>query len=178
MKLSIYAGSVADGTLRGAIQYCKDLEIERLVVPLDPIKYGHLIPRYAETGYLELEDLKKIKQEIEDAGLSLSVMQLWPFMAVGAPETDARLDNLGKTMDAMGRCGVQILSYFAGIDRSLKLDAEQARWDLMADHYRKLMALAERSGVKVALHTGGDLWTSQGLDRLMREFPSPYNGVC
>jgi sugar phosphate isomerase/epimerase len=56
-------------------------------------------------------------------------------------------------------------------------DAE-AQWDLLVDHYRKLMAHAERSGVKVALHTGGALGTSQALDRLMREVPSPYNGVC
>jgi sugar phosphate isomerase/epimerase len=178
MKLAIYAGSVADGTLQGSIQYCKDLELERLVVPLDPIKYGSLIPGYAQKGYLGLEDLKPIKQEIEDAGLSFSVMQLWPFMAVGAPETEARLDSLGRTMATMGQCGVGILSYFAGIDRSVTQTGPEARWGLMQDHYRKLMAHAEGSGVKIALHTGGDLWTSQGLARLVREFPSPCNGVC
>ena len=163
---------------RGAIQYCKDLGLERLVVPLDPIKYGNLVPGYREKGYLDLGDLKPIKQAIEDAGLSLSVMQLWPFMAVGVPETEARLDNLRKTMEAMGQGGVQVLTYFVGIDRSVSLGDEEARWALLVDHYRRLMAHAERSGVKVALHTGGDLWTSQGLDRLMRECPSPYNGVC
>jgi sugar phosphate isomerase/epimerase len=178
MKLSVYAGSVADGTLQGTIQYCKDLEVERLVVPLDPMNYGNLIPGYRERGYLDLVDLKTFKQEIEDAGLSFSVMQLWPFMVVGAPETEARLDALGKTMEAMGQAGVDVLSYFVGVGPSVRQGDEGARWDLLVDHYRKLMAHAERSGVKVALHTGGDLWTSQGLDRLMRAVPSPCNGVC
>ena len=178
MKLSVYAGSVADGTLQGAIRYCVDLEVERLVVPLDPLTYGDLVPGYRQKGYLDLEDLKAVQQQIEDAGLSFSVMQLWPFMRLGAADTEARFENLGRTMEAMGQGGVQVLSYFVGIDPSASPGDAEARWDLLVDHYRKLMAHAERTGVKVALHTGGALGTSRALDRLMREVPSPYNGVC
>jgi sugar phosphate isomerase/epimerase len=178
MKLSVYAGSVADGALQGAIQYCVDLEIERLVVPLDPLTYGDLVPGYEEQGYLDLETLLKVKGQIEDAGLSSSVMQLWPFMNVGAPETEARLENLGKTMEAMGQGGMDVLTYFVGVDPSVSPGDTEARWGLLVDHYRKLMAHAERTGVKVALHTGGSLWTSQGFDRLVQEVPSPCNGLC
>ena len=177
MKLAVYAGSVADGTLQGAIQYCKDLELERLVVPLDPLTYGDLVPGYREKGYLALEDLRTVVQQIEDAGLSFSVMQLWPFMRLGAAETGARFDNLCRTMETMGQGGVDVLSYFVGIDPSVS-SQEEARWDLLVDHYRKLIAHAERSGVKVALHTGGALGTSAALDRLMQDVPSPYNGIC
>lgn len=177
MKLAVYAGSVADGTLQGAIQYCKDLELERLVVPLDPLTYGDLVPGYREKGYLALEDLRTVVQQIEDAGLSFSVMQLWPFMRLGAAETGARFDNLCRTMEAMGQGGVDVLSYFVGMDPSVS-SREEARWDLLVEHYRKLIAHAERSGVKVALHTGGALGTSAALDRLMREVPSPCNGIC
>lgn len=40
------------------------------------------------------------------------------------------------------------------------------------------MAQAEKCGVKIALHTGGPLWRREALDRLMRDVPSPCNGVC
>lgn len=75
MELAVYAGSLADGTLQGTIQYCKDLEVDRLVVPLDPMHDGDVVPGFPDKGYLDLDDLKSLKQEIEDAGLSFSVMQ-------------------------------------------------------------------------------------------------------
>ena len=178
MKMSVYAGSVADGTLQGAIQYCKDLEVERLVVPLDPLSYGDLVPGYRQQGYLDLENLQKVKQQIEDAGLSFSVMQLWPFVRVGAPDTEARLDNVGRTMEAMGQAGADVLVYFLGMDPSLSSLDQEAQWELLLDHYRKLMAHAERAGVKIALHSGGSLGTSQAFERLMRDVPSPCNGIC
>lgn len=178
MKLSVYAGSVADGTLQGAIQYCKDLEVDRLVVPLDPMNYGDLIPGLGEKGYLDLEDLGRVKQEVEDGGLSFSVMQWWPFLVVGAPETEARLGALYQSMEAMGQAGVDILSLFVGVDPSVSPGDEEARWGLLVDFYRRLMAQAEKCGVKIAQHTGGPLWTYEGVTRIMRDVPSPCNGVC
>jgi mannonate dehydratase len=178
MKMSVYAGSVADGTLQGAIRYCKDLEVERLVVPLDPLTYGDLVPGYRQQGYLDLENLLKVKRQIEDAGLSFSVMQLWPFVRVGAPETEARLENVGRTMAAMGQAGADVLVYFVGLDPSLDALDPEAQWERLVDHYRALMAHADNAGVKIALHTGGSLGTSQALERLMRDVPSPNNGIC
>ena len=178
MKLSVYAGSVADGTLQGTIQYCKDLEIERLVAPLDPLSYGDLIPGYKQQGYLDLKNLTAVKQQIEDAGLSFSVMQLWPFVRVGVPETEARLENVGRTMEAMGQAGADVLVDFVGLDPSLQSLDPEAQWEHLVDHYRKLMAHADRAGVKIALHSGGSLGTSQAIERLMQDVPSPNNGLC
>jgi sugar phosphate isomerase/epimerase len=168
MKLAVFAGTVADGTLQGAIQYCKDLEVDRLVV--GP---GH-VPGFRERGYFDTVALQKVKQEIEDAGLSFSVMQLWPPMVPGASETEARLSGICKCMEAMGEVGVNVLSIFVGTDQSVD---ESARWGLVVDFYKKLMAQAEKCGVKVALHTGGRQWNSEALDRLMQDVPSPCNGV-
>lgn len=95
MRLAVLAGGVADGTLQGAIQYAKDLEVDRLIVS------PGLVPGFREQGYFELEALQKVKQEIEDAGLSFSVMQLWSPMVVGAPETEARLSGVCKSMEEM-----------------------------------------------------------------------------
>jgi len=177
MKLLVYAGQVADGTLQGTIQYCKDLEVDRVLVPLDLPSHADLVPGYKEKGYVDVEDLQKVKQEIEDGGLSFSVMQLWPPLVVGASETEARLGALYQSMEAMGQVGVEVLALFVNVDPSVSPGDEEARWGLLVDFYRRLMAQAERSGVKIALHTGAWLWSYEALVRLMRDVPSPCNGV-
>jgi sugar phosphate isomerase/epimerase len=178
MKLSVYAGKVADGTLQGTIQYCKDFELERVLVPLDLPSHPDLIPGYKEKGYVDVKDLTKIKQEIEDAGLSWSAVHLWPSLIVGAPETEGRFNDLCKSMDAMGQVGANVLTTFVNVDPSVSPGDEEARWDLLVGFYRQLMAHAEKCEVKIALHTGGSLWTYEGVTRIMRDVPSPYNGVC
>ena len=68
MRLAVEVGTVADGTLKGAIQYCKDLEVDRLGVG-----FTH-VPGFEEKGYVELDALKAVRAEIEDAGMSFSVI--------------------------------------------------------------------------------------------------------
>jgi len=177
MKLLVYAGQVADGTLQGTIRYCKDLELERVLVPLDLPTHPDLIPAYKEKGYVDTQDLIEVKRQIEDAGLSWSVVQLWPPLVVGVPETERRFSDLCKSMDAMGRVGANVLTTFVNVDRSVSPGDEEARWDVLMDFYRRLMVRAENSGVKIALHTGAWTWSYEALIRLMREVPSPCNGV-
>lgn len=171
MRLAIFAGTVGDGTLQGAIQYCRDLEVDRLIVPHD------LVPGFRERRYLELEAVNRVKQEIENAGMSFSVMQLRPALAVGAPETEAQFSNLCRTIEVMGEAGVEVLSMFLRLRQPEGPGDEEAGWGLVVDLYGRLMAQAERCGVKVALHMGGRLWSYEGLRRLMDDVPSPCNGV-
>ena len=177
MKLLVYAGQVADGTLQGTIRYCRDLELERVLVPLDLPSHPDLIPGYKEKGYVDTQDLAEVKQQIVDAGLSWSVVQLWPPLIVGAPETERRFNDLCKSMNAMGQVGANVLTTFVNVDPSVSPGDEEARWDVLVDFYRKLMAQAENSGVKIALHTGAWMWSYEALIRLMRDVPSPCNGV-
>ena len=178
MKLAVQVGSVADGTLQGAIRYCRDLEVDRLVVGYTQV------PGFGERGYLDLETVKGMKQEIEDAGMSFSVMVYWAPkpMVMGAPEGEAQFSNLCRGLEVMGEVGADILSMFASLDRPEDPSEEEARWGLLVGFYRKLMAQAEQCGVKVALHTvarpgSNMLWDNQAVDRLMGDVPSPSNGV-
>lgn len=169
MRLAVSVGTVGDGSLQGAIRYCKDLELDRLDVPFAQV------PGFEEKGYLDLDTLENMKAEIEDAGMSFSVMVYWATspLVLGVPEGKARFDDLCKSMEVMGKVGADILMMFARL-----VAPEDPQWDLQADYYRELMTHAEKCGVRIALHTGARDWTSGAIDRIMRDVPSPSNGVC
>jgi D-mannonate dehydratase len=182
MKLAVEVGTVADGGLAGAIQYCKDLDVERLVVPF--VK----VPGYEEKGHLGLAALREVKGQIEDAGLSFSVMVYWarpPLVtgiAEGTPEGEKEFSNLCRSLEAMGKVGADVFSVFASIEPPLDPAEEEARWGVLVDFYRKLMPQAENNGVKVAVHTvampaRNMLWNTAAVERLMADVPSPNNGV-
>lgn len=182
MKLSVEVGSVADGSLTGAIQYCRDLEVERLVVPF--VK----VPGYEEKGHLDLAAMRDVKARVEDTGLSFSVMVYWARpslvtgIAAGTPQGKEDLSNLCRSLETMGQVGADVLSMFASIEPPLDPAEEEARWGVLADFYRKLMPQAEANGVKVAVHTvampaRNMLWNYAAVERLMADVPSPNNGV-
>jgi D-mannonate dehydratase len=183
MKLSISSTTVGDGTIKGAIQYCKDLEVDRLDVP-----FRH-VPGFQEKGYLELDAVKYIKEEIEDAGMAFSVMVTRPdlSMIAGTPEGETHWNNLSRSMEVMGEVGADVLSIFITRDRPKDPSEVGAAWGRLVDFYRKFMAQAERCGVKVAFHPAArtadrplrDLVHDyETVSKLMHEAPSPSNGVC
>ena len=71
MRLAVEVGSVADGTLRGALQYCKDRQIERVAIPFAALE------GYSQAGSLDLDILRGVMSQIDDAGLSASTMVCW-----------------------------------------------------------------------------------------------------
>jgi D-mannonate dehydratase len=182
MKLAVEVGTVSDGSLAGAIQYCRDLEVERLVVPFSRV------PGYEEKGYLDRTAMREVKAQIEEAGLSFSVMVHWARpalvtgIATGTPEGKEAFDNLCRSLEGMGQVGADIFSMFASIEPPLDPAEEEARWGLLVDFYRKLMPQAEDNGIKVAVHTvampaRNMLWNTAAVERLMADVPSPNNGI-
>lgn len=178
IKLAIEVGTVADGTLKGAIQYGQGLEVERLVVPFV------LVPGFQEKGYLELNALKDVRSEVQDAGMSFSAMVYWAQkpLVMGEPEGAAQFTALCKSLAAMREAGADILSMFATIEPPPDPKDDEARWGLLVDFYHKLIPQAEQLGIKVAVHTvampsRNMLWNQAAMDRLMKDVPSPYNGV-
>jgi D-mannonate dehydratase len=169
MRLAVSVGTIGDGTLQAAIQYCKDLELSRLVVPF------RRVPGFEENGYLDLDSLKNMKAEIEDAGLSFSVMvhRIASPMLTGAAEGEAQFGGLCKSMEVMGEIGADIFMIFARLGAP-----EDPQWGPVVDFYRKLVGQGENCGVKIALHSGFRDWSSGAIDRIMRDAPSPSNGLC
>jgi sugar phosphate isomerase/epimerase len=171
MWLSILAGTIADGTIDGAIQYAKDLEVEGLLVPPGQIA------GFRERGYFELQALRDAQQRITDGGLSFTSMSLWPPLTAGAPETEGRVDGLSRCMEAMGAAGVPVLVYFLRADPEADPSDDQTRWDGLLELAGRLVHRAEDSGVRLALHSGGAQWDYEHLTRLTEAIPSPSNGI-
>lgn len=184
MELAVQIGNVADGSLGGTIQYCRDLEVKRLIVPFNAV------PGFAEDGYLGSDNLWSVKNQIEDAGMGCSVMvttvrgqpQL-SDMIMGGLEGETQFANLSRSMECMSDAGMDTLLMFLTLEKPQDPKEESARWDRLVGLYRKLTTEAENCGVKIATHTVSRadryiLWDYKGLQRLFQEVPSPSNGVC
>jgi sugar phosphate isomerase/epimerase len=178
MRLAVEVGSVADGTLRGALQYCKDLELERVVIPFASLE------GYRETGSLDLDAARSAMVQIAEAGMSASGMVYWapPAMVTSEPEGEADFGHLVQSMDVMAAVGADVLAMFATAAPPLDVAAEEGLWQQVIAFYRRLMAEAEARKIKVALHTVAMpsrnlLWSYAAVKRLFSEAPSPSSGV-
>jgi len=183
MKLAISSRSVGDGTINAAIAYCRDLEVDRLVVP-----FNH-VPGFEEKGYLDQDELSQVKREIENAGMTFSAMVTRPHLSMitGDPGGEEYWSHLCTSLEAMGEVGANVLTIFITRDRPEDPGEVEAAWERLAGFYRKFMAQAEKCGVKVAIHPAArtaerpqrDLVHNyETVSRLMSEVPSPSNGVC
>jgi sugar phosphate isomerase/epimerase len=167
MKLAIEVGNVGDGSVEGAIRYCKDLSFEGVSVPWSKV------PGFEDKGYITAEPVKAIRAQIEDAGLEFAGMVAWVPATVTAGDAagEAQIDNLRRSLDAMGAVGAEILVAFPPV-------RQETPWDQAVAFYRKFAAAAEKNGVRIATHTHGVLISEAILTRLMQDAPSPSNGIC
>ncbi len=178
MKLAVEVGSVADGTLEGAIAYGKSLALDRLALPLESFE------GYRESGALSTGEAQAAMARIHDGGMSASVMVYWapPAMVIGAPEGEPAFANLVRSLDAMAAVGADVLAMFATAEPPADGTEPEARWQAVLAFYRRLMAEAEARQIKVGLHTVAMparnlLWDYAACQRLLAEAPSPSNGV-
>jgi sugar phosphate isomerase/epimerase len=108
MQLAINVASVADGTVAGALTYCKDLGVAKVVVPFGSV------PGFNEKGYTDPADIKAVKDQVQEAGLDLTTMQIWPPLtpSVMGPEGEAEWAKWGCSLDSMGANGIDTLNVF------------------------------------------------------------------
>lgn len=178
MRLAVEVGSVADGSLKGALQYCRDLELERVVIPFASLG------DYRETGTLDLDEARASMAQIGDAGMSASGMVYWapPAMVTCEPEGEPEFAKLVESLDVMAAVGADTLAMFAMAAPPQDVAAEEGVWQQVLCFYRRLMAEAEARKIRVALHTVAMpsrnlLWNYAAVKRLFAEAPSPSNGV-
>lgn len=166
--------------------------------------------------------LVHLRQQVEDAGLHLSVIegyQLSDRITLGLPGRDEDLDRVCETIHNMGAAGIPIYCYnFMAVFNWLRTSmttrgrggalvsrfdysqvqnapltyagvvSEERMWDNFAYFLEKALPVAEKAGVKLALHPDDPPMSPvQGLARIMRSVeafqrvmemaPSAYNGI-
>jgi D-mannonate dehydratase len=167
MKFTVDIGAVGtNGTPEETIQYCKDLEIEGVSVPWPRV------PGYQEKGYIDPDRVKALKAQIEEAGLTLSAMVLTlPETAVsGTADGEAAIENARRSLKAMAAAKVDTLVTFVPVNL-------QTPWEQVVGVFHKLVPEAERSGVRLATHTGAKgLATYERLFQLIHDVPSANVG--
>lgn len=178
MRLAVEVGSVADGTLMGALQYCKDRQIERVVIPFAALE------GYSQAGSLDLDILREVMSQIDDAGLSASTMVCWapPEIWAGGVDSDEHYRGLVKSLDVMAAAGAEVLAMFTSALPPQDVALEEAAWQQMVTVYRRLVGEAEARHIRIALHTvpvrsRNLLWNYAAVRRLFDEVPSRSNGV-
>ncbi len=177
MRWAVQVGSVADGTVEGCIQYCKDLEIEGIILT------AGAVPGYQETRLLDLAALKAQMAAVEQAGMLATTMQFWPpYPLADDDEVTAALEGLSANMDVMAEAGLQVLAMFSSLSKPVDPAEEAAQWEKFASFYGRLTQAAEKSGIKIATHFSGHrgrsvLAGSEGYRRLFEMVPSAANGL-
>jgi D-mannonate dehydratase len=180
MKIAVEVGTVADGTITGCIDYCKALEVDRVVLT------ARRVPGFEQNGYLDLAEVKAQKAMVDDAGMTTSAVVYWapPAVTGDSAESAKLFDQLVKSLDAISGAGLNTLSMFAGMARPVDPADEQAQWTKLISFYERLLAAADARGVKVASHFAGTapartiLNGAAAYRRLFGEVPSAGNGLC
>ena len=110
MKIAVEVGSVADGTLRGSLEYCKALNVDRIILT------AREVPGFRQTGALDAAAIKAELAAIEAAGMSASTVVYWAPAALtqGGPDGAKLFDNLVSGLDAMTTTSLDTLAVFAG----------------------------------------------------------------
>lgn len=179
MKIAVEVGSVADGTLRGSLEYCKALNVDRIILT------AREVPGFRQTGALDAAALKAELAAIEAAGMSASTVVYWAPAALtqGGPDGAKLFDNLVRGLDAMTTTSLDTLAVFAGFERPIDPNDEEAVWDKIIGFYTKLLTEADARGIRIATHFNGTapahnvLTAASGFRRLFAAVPSANNGL-
>ncbi|NLT74681.1 MAG: TIM barrel protein [Chloroflexi bacterium] len=177
MKLGIQAGSVGDGTLSGAIAYCKSMEIPSVVLT------AGAVPGYTKSGLIDVRALEDQVAAVSKAGLSTDTMQFWPpFSLADEAATKDTLSKLGKNMDAVAKAGIRVLSMFTNLAKPVNPADEEAQWAQIIDFYGEITSQAEKHGIVLASHYSGHTGRSllagaTGYRKLFAAVPSASNGL-
>jgi len=161
------------------IQHCRQIDVSAVCLACLAIE------GYNEKGYPDLEALKVFKAKLEEAGISLSAMIIskWPSHAVllGKPGSEKELQSLCLTIETLGKAGVETVLIYPEVDRPVNRLREEECWRGIRRFYEVLLDSAEHAHVKLANHAFYHPWKvirdTKTLVRLLKENPSPYNGV-
>lgn len=167
LNFVVETGNIGGGSLEEAIQYAKDLGIPAISVP------WVRVPGFKDNGVLDVDRVKAIRAQIEQAGFTVHSMMasLSRDVLSGGATADTQFAALRQNFQAMAAARIDLLAAFVPARKD-------APWDQLVAFYRRLMKELEPTGIRFATHSSGAFITYASMARLLQEAPSPNNGFC
>jgi mannonate dehydratase len=161
------------------IQYCHQLGISNVCLACSAIE------GYDERNFPDPEALKSFKSELERSGIKVPTMIIskWPSQEVllRKPGSEKELEALCLTLESLGKAGIGSVLIYPEVDKPVGRLKEEECWRKLRQCYEELVDCAERAKVGLANHAFYHPWKivrdAGTLMRLLKEVPSPYNGV-
>jgi sugar phosphate isomerase/epimerase len=175
MKVGIHAGG---NDLDETAAHCLPLDVSDVFVSADSVS------GFAENGHLRTEAVEAMRDGLAERGVHVAGM----IAPVPSKETvlgqdEYELVNLCKTLDAIGKAGVDTVLFYP-LDRfihfhefhpgrPLTIMPGDNGWEAIIDFFRRVVDVADETNLNLANH----LWTVDVLHAIWGAAPSPHNGV-
>ncbi len=175
MKVGIHAGSSDPDKIA---EQCRQVGVDEVF-----LRVG-VDPGFAERGYLDADSVKAFRDKLAELGIGASGMVTpVPSREMVLGDDEAGLDNLCKTLKAMGEGGIEATLYYP-LDKfiyfkeyhpgqPLELTVGGEGWDKVIEFFRRVTSAADEVNLKLANH----LWAPDMQQAIWEEVPSPSNGV-
>ena len=175
MRVGIHSGSSSADQV---VEQCQQAGVN------DVFSSVRADPEFAERGYLSSDNLKAFKDELAERGIQMSGMITpVPSREMVLGDDESGLENLCKTLRAMGEAGIETTLYYP-LDKfiyfteyhpgqPLELTVGGEGWDAVIEFLKRVVGVADEVNLKLANH----LWVPDMQQAIWEEIPSPNNGV-
>ena len=175
MRIGIHAGSSDPDQVA---EQCRQAGVDEVFSSVG------IDPGFAERGYLSPHNVEAFRDKLAERGIRMSGMITpVPSREVVLGNDEAGLENLCKTLRAMGEAGIETTLYYP-LDKfiyfteyhpgqPLELTVGGEGWDAVIEFFRRVTGAADEVNLKLANH----LWVPDMQKAIWAEVPGPNNGV-
>jgi sugar phosphate isomerase/epimerase len=162
----------SDEGVQSLLSYCEEVGVRHVAVG-PPMKEGKPLP----------ETFTKLKETLTNAGLV--VYGGGCFFGREGDFFDpavrrAQREELENLISCYGQAKVEPVTVFCGVKPSDERENNEVRWKLAVDFLKDIVDIAEKSKIRLALHTLTNSVFNRytTVERLLTEIPSHYLGLC
>lgn len=158
--------------VQSLLSYCQEVGVRHVAVGL-PVKEGKPLP----------DALVKLKETLTNAGLVVYGGGCFFGREGDFSDPNVRhmqLKELKDFIKCYGQARVEPLTIFCGVKPSDERKGNETRWKLAVDFLKGIVDIAERSSVRLAVHTLTNSVFNRyaTIERLLSEIPNDYLGIC
>lgn len=162
----------AEDGFQTLLSYCEQVGVRHVSIG-PPMKDGHP----------DASTFTQIKERLTDAGIvcyggGLFFAREGDFFDESVRESQKR--QLVEVIECYGEAGVEPVTVFCALAPSENADEQSTKWKIAIDFLRTLVEIAEKSGVRLAIHTLHNSVFNRyaTVEQMFKDIPSDYLGVC